>query len=297
MFPDAFDYYRAEDLSEAVDLLVEHADGEVELLAGGQSLLPTMKSGLASPSVVIDISGVPELSGIDVDEEATTFGAGTTYADAIDREEVADQCPGFMDAVEIIGDRQVRNVGTIGGNIAHADPASDLPGAALAAGATLHLHGPDGEQTIPADDFFIAMYTTALGSTEILTAVEVPHVGETGTGAYVKKSSPSSGYALIGVAVRLETEADEITNARLAANGAFETARRLEPVEDVLIGRSLEALDLAESAAGEATTDVEGWELMDDVQVSSEFRGQLLEVYTERAIDKALERIPQPQPA
>lgn len=297
MFPDEFDYYRASDVDEAIDLLAEHADAETELLAGGQSLLPTIKSGLASPEVVVDISGIDELAGIEVREDAVTFGAGTTYVDALDHDDAMTACPDFMETVAEIGDLQVRNVGTIGGNLAHADPASDLPGAALAADATFHVRGPDGERTIDAEDFFVAMYTTALGPTDVLTSVEVPTLAETDAGAYVKKSSPSSGYAMIGVAVRLRTDGAEITDARVAANGAFEMARRLPPVEEALVGRAVDDTSLPAEAGAEATTGVEEWELMDDVQVSSEFRGHLLEVYTERALERARDRIPAAQPA
>jgi carbon-monoxide dehydrogenase medium subunit len=291
MYPDQFDYRRAESVADALDLLAEHGDEEAELLAGGHSLLPTMKSGLASPDVLIDVSEVPDLTGVETDGDATTVGAMTTYADVVADEDVHEHCPAFAAAVEEIGDVQVRNRGTIGGNLAHADPASDLPGAALAADATIHAEGPDGERTIPADEYFLAMYTTALAEDELLTAVEIPNADEGDAGAYAKKASPASGYAMVGVAVRLHTDGETIEEARVGANGAFTEGRRLEPVEEALAGSDVDAEDLAADAGGRATEGVEDWELMEDMQASAEFRGRLLEAYAERAIDDALDRV------
>ena len=290
MFPAAFEYERATTVDEAVSLLADHQDVDVELLAGGHSLLPTIKSGLAAPDVLVDVSDVAELAGISVDERSSTIGATTTYVDVTTHDELASVAADFVEAVAMIGDRQVRNVGTVGGNIAHADPASDLPGVVLAADATMHITGPNGERAVPADEFFLAMYTTDVGPNDVLTAVELPNLGPHDAGTYVKRSSPSSGYAMIGVAVRLFTDGGTITDARVAVNGAFETARRLHPVEDALIDAS-PSDDLAADAGARATEDVESWELMEDVHVSSEFRGHLLGVYTERAVEQALDRI------
>ncbi len=290
MFPNKFDYVRATSVAEAIDLLEEYADADTEILAGGHSLLPTIKSGLASPEVVVDISGLDELAGLEIGPETTTFGATTTYADVLHTDGVYDAVPDVAETVEVIGDRQVRNAGTMGGNLAHADPASDLPAVVVAADATIQIQGPDGERAVPASEFFIAMYTTDLGPSELITAIEVPNVGDDEGATYVKKKSPSSGYAMVGVAARLRTDGDSIEAARLAANGAFDHAQRLEAAEDALVGATVTD-DLAATAAGAATDGVEEWELMDDIQVSSDFRGQLLEVYTERAIQQALDRV------
>lgn len=294
MFPSDFDYYRASSVEEAVELLAEHQDAETQVLAGGHSLLPTMKSGLASPDVVVDISDISELTGVTISDDSTTIGAGTTYVDVLAHPDITTVCPDLAETLEVVGDRQVRNAGTVGGNLAHADPASDIPGVAVAADADLRVAGPDGERTVPAEDFFIAMYTTALEATDLLTEVEFPNVGATDGAAYVKKSSPSSGYAMIGVAARLGTDGDVITEARLAANGAFDHPQRLTPVEDALIDTPVDAID-ARAVADHATDGVESWELMDDIQVSGEFRAHLLEVYTGRAIERSLERLPTPQ--
>jgi len=289
MYPDEFDYYRAGSVDEALSLLDGHDDAE--LLAGGHSLLPTMKSGLASPDVLVDIGSIPELDGIETDDDAVTIGALTTYADVVDAG-VGDASRAFAEATAEIGDVQVRNAGTVGGNLAHADPASDLPAGALAADATIHAVGPDGERTIPADEFFLAPYATALDEHELLTRVELPAT-DAATGAYAKKPSPSSGYAMVGVAARIEAGDDAaVADARVAATGAVDHAMRLGTVEDALAGASIdaEAADLAADAAEGVTDEVEPWQLMDDLQASAEFREQLLEVYAARAIERAFDR-------
>lgn len=286
MYPDTFDYYKAESVGEALDLLDEHAGEEAELLAGGHSLLPAMKTGLSSPDVLIDISGVEKMQGIETDGDTLSVGAMTRYSDLVDSDAVAEHAPALADAVRQVGDVQVRNRGTIGGNLAHADPAADLPGAALASDATLVAESSDGEREIPVDEFFFGMYATDLGPDELLTRVEIPSA-DGATGAYAKKPSPSSGYAMVGVAALLDTDGGTVDSARIGANGAMDHGVRLEPVEDALADGSLDA-DAIETAAGHATDDLDETMMMDDLQASGEFRAQLLEVYTERALTAAM---------
>ena len=289
VFPPRFDYYEATSVEEALELLAEHAGAETELLAGGHSLIPTMKSGLASPDVLIDLGGIDELRGIDRGNGTTTIGAMTPYADLAADDALWEDATALAEAAAAVGDIQVRNRGTIGGNLAHSDPASDLPGAALAADVSLVIQGPDGERTVAADDFFLGMYETDVGEDELVTAVEVPHQADGAGGAYVKKPSPSSGYAMVGVAAVVELDGDEVAGARIAANGALDHAARLGGVEDALVGEAADA-DAAEAAAEHALDGVEDWQLMDDLQASAEFRGHLLEVYTGRAIEAAFDR-------
>jgi carbon-monoxide dehydrogenase medium subunit len=289
MYPGQFDYYEATSVDKALDLLADNADAETELLAGGHSLIPTMKSGLASPDVLIDLGGIQGLQGIDRGEEVTTIGAMTPYADIAGDEDLRDDAEVLGEATAAVGDIQVRNMGTIGGNLAHADPASDLPAAALAADATVVVHGRDGERSVPADDFFLGMYMTDVEEAELVTRIEVPHHSQSTGGAYVKKASPSSGYAMVGVAAVVETAGGEITGARVAANGALDHASRLEPVEAALVGEPIDT-DVAEAAGHHATDEIEEWELMDDLQASAEYRGHLLEVYAGRAIATAIDR-------
>jgi len=288
MYPDEFDYYEAETVSEAIDLLDEHAMEETELLAGGHSLLPAMKTGLSSPDVLIDIGDVDELHGVDVDGDTLSVGAMTRYSELLDVDAAHEHAPALTAAVEQVGDRQVRNRGTIGGNLAHADPASDLPGAALASDATLVVHGPDGERTIPAEDFFFGMYATDVGPSEILTRVELPSATDA-IGTYAKKPSPSSGYAMVGVSALLTVDDGTVTSARVGANGVMDHGVRLDAVEEALVGERLDDAAIA-SAAARATDGLDTALMMDDLQASGEFRAQLLEVYTERALERAAER-------
>ncbi len=286
MYPGEFDYHRAESVEHALELLDELDDAE--LLSGGHSLLPTMKTGLADPDAVVDIGQIDAMSGIDHDGDTTTVGANTTYAEIADDDTLWDSVTVLPEAAGNIGDVQVRNAGTIGGNLAHADPASDLPAAALAADATLVAQGPDGEREVDADDYFIAMYMTDLAEDELLTAVEVPHQGPEVGSAYVKKPSPSSGYALIGVAATLHTDGGTVESARVAANGAMDHGVRLSAVEDALDGASVDDVgDAGEHAGDSLDTSM----FMDDLQASAEFRAQLLEVYTERALEQAADRV------
>lgn len=288
MFPDEFDYYRADSVEETRELLDEFADQEVELLAGGHSLIPTMKSGLASPDVLIDISEIDELIGVTVEDDVLRMGAVTSYARLLEHEALEAAAPAFYSALEHVGDRQVRNRGTVGGNLAHADPAADLPGAALAADATVTIVGEDGERRVPADDLFLGMYMTDVGPSEILTEVTVPRVDANVAGTYVKKASPSSGYAMVGVAVRLETVDGDIERARVGASGVLDHGVRLEPVEDVLTGAPLSDVDPG-VAGGSALEGLDETMILSDAQASAEFRGALLETYTERAVEAALE--------
>ena len=295
MYPDEFDYYEAATVSEAIDLLEEHAMAETELLAGGHSLLPAMKTGLSSPEVLIDIGGIEELHGVSVEDGTLVIGAMTTYSELLDVEAAGEHAPAFTAAVEQVGDRQVRNRGTVGGNLAHADPASDLPGAAMASDVTLVTRGPDGERSVPAEEFFFGMYATDLGPSELVTRVEIPSAAGA-VGTYAKKPSPSSGYAMVGVAALVEVDGGDVASARIGASGVMDHGVRLGPVEDALVGETLDE-DTIEAAAGHATDDLDTAMMMDDLQASAEFRGRLLEVYTERALEEAMDRVSAPAAA
>jgi carbon-monoxide dehydrogenase medium subunit len=289
MYPDEFDYHRAESVDHALELLADNVNAETELLAGGHSLLPTMKSGLASPDVVIDIGQIDAMAGIQDGGDHVAIGANTTYAEIDDADLVWEAAPALAEAAHNVGDVQVRNRGTIGGNLAHADPASDLPGAALASDATVVVQGENGERKVDADDFFMGMYMTDVQPGEILTRIEVPKV-DSGAGAYAKKPSPSSGYALVGVAATLHTAGGRIESASVGANGAMDHGVRLGPVEDALEGLSLDDHDSIEGAADHAVEDLDTAMMMEDLQASGEFRAQLLEVYCGRALSSAAER-------
>jgi carbon-monoxide dehydrogenase medium subunit len=292
MYPDEFDYHEPSSVAEAIDLLVEHADEETELLAGGHSLLPAMKTGLSSPDVLIDIGDLEALHGVSIEGDTLVVGAMTRYSELLEAEAAHEHAPALSAAVEQVGDKQVRNRGTVGGNLAHADPASDLPGAALASDATLVVQGPDGERSVSAEEFFFGMYATDLAPAELLTRVEIPSAPDA-VGTYAKKPSPSSGYAMVGVATLLSMDGDAVESARIGASGAMDHGVRLEPVEDALVGGTLDESAI-EAAASRATDDLDTAMMMDDMQASAEFRAQLLEVYTERALRDAMDHVSPP---
>lgn len=295
MIPDEFDYHAPETTAEAVELLDEHADAETEILAGGHSLLPAMKSGLSSPDVLIDIGGLEGLTGVTADGGTLSIGAMTSYNEFLGSEAAHEHAPALAAAVEQVGDRQVRNRGTVGGNVAHADPASDLPGAVLVSDATMVLDGPDGEREVSADEFYLGMYATDIGPDELLTRIEVPSA-EGAVGTYAKRASPSSGYAMVGVAALLSVEDGTVDRARVGASGVMDRGVRLDGVEDALEGESLDEGTI-EAAAARAGEGLDTAVMMDDLRASGEFRARLLEVYAERALAEAGEELSAPAAA
>lgn len=289
MYPDTFDYHEATSVEHALELHEEHAEDETVFLSGGHSLLPAMKSGLSSPDVVIDVGSIDEMVGIDHENDHTTVGASTRYATIVEDERFQERCPVVAEATELIGDVQVRNRGTVGGNVAHSDPASDLPATMLSAEATMYAHDGDSERAIDADEFFLGVYATDLGPDELLTRIEIPTIGD-GVGAYIKKPSPSSGYAIVGVAARIEVDGGEFASARVAANGVMDRAVRLDAVEAALEGEPATEETIA-AAAAHATDGLDTAFMMDDVQASGEYRAQLLESYTQRGLEETLSRV------
>ncbi len=200
MFAADFEYYRAGSVAEVGQLLSAHPGAK--LLAGGHSLIPLLKLRLAAPAAVIDIGRIAELSGISTDDGGLRIGALTTHAEIAASDAVKQHAAALAEAASQIGDPAVRNRGTIGGNLAHADPASDLPTVLAALGATLTVAGKDGERSVDVGDFFTGVMMTSLGENDLLTAIRVPSAAGRGT-AYVKFSHPASRYAVIGVAVAL----------------------------------------------------------------------------------------------
>jgi carbon-monoxide dehydrogenase medium subunit len=285
VFPSQFEYVAASSVPEAVSLLQQHGD-EAKLLAGGHSLLPMMKLRLATPGVLIDIGRIPNLADIGVNG-ATTLGALTTYNAVIQSEELAAACPLLRETAEQVGDMQVRNRGTVGGSIAHADPAADFPATMLALDATFTAQGPNGERTIPVADFFQGLFTTSLEPEEVLTRISIPKAsGRTGT-AYEKFRNPASGYAIVGVAALVTLGQDgTVGDVRVGITGAGSQAVRASAVEDALRGKTVD--DAALNAAVEHATD--GLDLMGDIHASEDYRGHLTRVYTRRALKKALAR-------
>jgi carbon-monoxide dehydrogenase medium subunit len=284
MYPPKFEYYRASTVQEAVSLLQEHPEAQV--LAGGHSLIPLMKLRLATPGALVDIGRVSEMTGIEQTNGTIRIGALTTHRMLETSELLREKCPLVAEAAAEIGDRQVRNKGTIGGNLAHADPGSDLPGVVRALDATLKLVGPGGERSVAAADFFVGLLTTAIQPGEILTAIEVPVLGDNTGSAYLKFEHPASGYAICGAAA-VVTLADDGTcqEARLAFNGVSTTPHRAGEVEAELVGK---VLDEATVAAAMEKLSID--EPMGDIHASGEYRVHLARVYGQRAILRAAEQ-------
>lgn len=283
MYPPEFDYARAESIQEVISLLQEREDAK--LLAGGHSLIPLLKLRTASVGTLIDIGRVSELKGVQRINGTVRVGPLTTHTE-ISRTEVLPDA--LTEAAANVGDRQVRNRGTIGGNVAHADPASDLPTVLTALGAAFRSMGPGGERTITSDDFFNGWFSTALGEHEVLTGVFIPtRSPETGT-AYAKMSHPASGYAILGAAAALTVSAGRCTAARVAIGGLTPKATRAPSVEAALVGKSLDA-NMMETAS-KAVLDDLGEDLIGDSFASAEYRKAVVPEYVRRALISAFAR-------
>jgi carbon-monoxide dehydrogenase medium subunit len=283
MIPSQFEYAAPATLNEAVALLSKNPDAKA--LAGGHSLLPVMKLRLTSPSMLIDLRNIGELSGISANSGGWRIGAMTTYVQIANHQDLRGY-HALFDATTVIGDPQVRNRGTIGGSLAHADPAADLPAVVLVLEASINVIGPNGPRTIPIDQFFEGMLATSLAEGEIITSVDLP-AQAAGTGSnYAKFANPASGYAMVGVAARVTLNGGAAQNVRVALTGASDHAIRLEQIERALEGQAL----TAESIAAACEQAGAGLDLMGDIHASAEYRGAMVKVYARRALTKALER-------
>ena len=270
-------------------MLQEHGEG-AKLLAGGHSLLPIMKLRLAEPDHLIDIGRLTELQGLRRSDHALSIGALTTHAQVASDPAIRAAAPLLADAASRIGDRQVRNRGTIGGALAHADAAADYPAPILALEATIVAFGPRGERRIPAGAFFLDFLTTALSPDEVLTAVEIPH-GTTNFGwSYQKLPNQASGYAIVGVAALVALDAaGTIADARVGVTGAAAVPWRAEATEAALRGKPRDDA-VVTSAAALAT---EGIEMLDDLHGSAEYRRRVTRGLTQRAVLEAASRVRQ----
>ena len=285
MIPTAFDYVSPTTLDEAVGLLAQHQD-EAKILAGGHSLIPAMKLRLAQPSMLIDIGRITDLAYISEDGDQIRIGAMTTHYELESSARLKEICPLLPECAASIGDVQVRNKGTIGGSIAHADPAADWPGTVLALNAQIVLVGPQGERIINAADFFVEMLTTALEPNEILREIRIP-LPQAGAGqAYAKVPHPASGFAVVGVAVSLTRDGGLCQSASVGINGVATKAYRAAAVESALIGKPLD--DQTISGASEHAAD--GVDANADLYASADYRRHLAVVYTRRALQLAASR-------
>jgi carbon-monoxide dehydrogenase medium subunit len=286
MYSANFDYHRARSLADVHRLLA--ANPGAKLLAGGHSLIPLMKLRLAAPPAVVDIGRIPELRGIARSGDTIRIGALTTHAEIAASADVQKAAAALAEAAGVVGDPAVRSRGTIGGNIAHADPASDLPTALVALDARIVVVGPSGERTIPAEGFFTGIMTTTLAADEVLTAIVVPAAARGEGSAYVKFSHPASRYAVIGVAASLIVGNHQCSAARVAVGGLVPSARRAASVEKALVGKVLETAAIA-AAATKGGSDL-GGEVSGDIFASASYRKAVAPVYVKRAIAAAAAR-------
>ena len=287
MYPASFDYYRPKTVAEAVTLLGKNKNARV--LAGGHSLLPQMKLRVAQPSALVDIGRIKTLSGIKATKTALTIGALTTHAEVAASSIVQQQCPVLAETAALIGDVQVRNRGTIGGSLAHADPAADYPTVIVALGATITATGPKGSRNIPADKFFKDLFTTTLKPAEIITAVSVPAYGgmKGMGGAYLVHEHPASTYAVVGVAAMVGLEKGKIGRVSLVVGGATANPVHAADAEKALTGQEPTDANIAAAAqqvAG-AISDPLG-----DTYASGEYRTYLATVLAKRALMMAAQR-------
>jgi len=282
MRPAEFEYHRPGSLDEALALLGD----ESRPLAGGHSLLPLMKMRLSTPAALVDLADVPGLDEISEDGDGLRVGALATHAAVAASELVRSRCPVLAETAALIGDAQVRNRGTLGGSVAHADPAADYPTVLTALGATIAVAGENGEREIAAGDFFTGMFATALQPDELVVAAKVSATGA-GTGAaYVKHRHPASFYAVVGVAAVVTVENGSCTNARLMIGGVTG-----EPVDAAAAAEAVGAPPSEESAAAAAdrVADVLP-NAMSDTYASGEYRTHLAGVLAKRALELAFER-------
>lgn len=284
--PAAFDYYAAKTVDEAIALLQQHTDAKV--LAGGHSLLPAMKLRLAQPACLVDLGRISGLSYIREDSGAVAIGAMTTYVTLAKSAILQQHFALLTDATSVLGDTQVRNRGTIGGSIAHADPAADMTAIILALKADIVVQGPSGKRTIKADDFFLDLFTTALKPDEIITEIRLALPPAKSGSAYTKLENKASHFAVTGCAAVVSLSGDgTCSSASLAVTGASVKPTRASAVEAALTGKKLDEATVAAAASHAA----DGLELVEDIHGSKAYRAAMTVVMMQRAILQAAERV------
>ena len=287
MIPAPFDYQAPATLEEAVSLLASDLDG-AKILAGGHSLIPAMKLRLAQPQLLVDIARIKSLAYIREEGDKILIGATTTHYQLESSDLLKSICPLLPDCAQNIGDVQVRNKGTIGGSVAHSDPAGDWPAAVLALGAELVLVGPNGERTEKAEDFFVDLFTTSLLPGEILREIRIQKPSGRFGQAYQKVPHPATGYAVVGIAVHLVLNDDgSCKSAAIGVTGVGAKAFRPQAVETALAGTSLD-----DNAIATAVSHVcDGVDPNADLYASSDYRCHLAQVHTRRAIQAAKSKV------
>lgn len=281
MISTAFEYQRANSLDEAIKKLQE-TGGKGKLLAGGHSLVPLMKLRLSEPGRLVDISRIPGLSGIKEVGGRIEVGATTVHSDIAGSKLLRDKCPMIAEAAAEIGDPQVRNRGTIGGAIAHADPSADFPAVMLALDADIQLKGRGGSRSVKAAAFFRGFYEVDLAPGELIVGVQFDAVR---SAAYAKLHQRASHYAVVGVAAALDVKGGVIQSARIGLTGATTHAVRLSGVEKALTGKKADGIAAACEAAASDVADLNG-----DLHASADYRKAMIPVFARRAVERALSR-------
>lgn len=282
MIPNNFEYHAPESLSAAIDLLGRYGD-EAKILSGGQSLIPVLKLRLAAPAAIIDIGRIADLNYLRADGDVLRIGALATHAAMASSDLVKKVAPLLSETAIQIGDQQVRNRGTIGGSLTHADPAADWPAAILALGARVHLLSKNGERELDAADFFLDLLTTAIKPGEILTGISVPLPKTPTSACYLKVPQAASGFAIVGVAVQAEIGGGSWKSVSVSVNGLAPKAYRAAALEGLLTGKPISADGIAAAAK---RADEEVADAMDDIHASGEYRRHLTRVYAKRALTK-----------
>ncbi|HKV53374.1 MAG TPA: xanthine dehydrogenase family protein subunit M [Candidatus Binataceae bacterium] len=286
MFPAQFEYHRPASVRDAVAMLKQFGD-DARILAGGHSLLPMMKLRLAQPAHLIDIGRIKELQAITENGGKITIGAASTHDQIANDALVCERVGLLAECAAAIGDVQVRNRGTIGGSLSHSDPAADYPAGVLALEADLKLESESGARTVRGEDFFVDLMTTAARPGEILTQVAITLPATNAGYAYCKHRHPASGFAMVGVAALITLDArGNCSGVRVGVTGLGAKAFRAKAVEASLQGKAPDAATLA-TAASHA---VDGIDPLSDIHASGEFRAELAQVYTRRALATAAAR-------
>lgn len=280
MIPTAFEYQRATSVDDAIAKL--KAGGKI--LAGGHSLVPLMKLRLSEPGVLIDIARIPGLAGVSEKDGTIEIGAATVHHDVATSQLLRDKSPFVAEAASDIGDQQVRNRGTLGGSLAHADPAADYPAVMLALEADILVKGPKGPRSVKASAFFQGLFTVDLAGDEIITGVRFAPVK---TAAYAKLHQRASHFAIVGVAAALDVKGGTIQSARIGLTGASTYATRLSKVEAALAGKPLSKATI-EAASKDAGADIA--DINSDIHASEAYRRAMIPVFTRRALEAAMER-------
>ncbi|MBL8192130.1 MAG: xanthine dehydrogenase family protein subunit M [Acidobacteria bacterium] len=283
MIPTNFEYFAPATIDEALQLLAQHGE-DAKILSGGHSLIPVLKLRLAAPGVVIDIGRIADLKTIKVDGATISIGANATHAEIAANADLKTHCPLLVETAAQIGDQQVRNRGTIGGSLTHADPAADWPATILALDADIVARSSSGTRTIKATDFFLDLMTSAVESDEIVTEIRISKPAQPAAAVYLKVPQSASGFAVVGVAAQLKVANGKCEAASIGVTGLAPKAFRASSVEAALVGK---ALDDAAISAASAKADAEADDAMEDIHASGDYRRHLARVYAKRAVEAA----------